>query len=168
MKHGPIALLDEHTPVVCIATDSPVYDKVASNIAEVDAIEFDVTGKGFTPEAPHALRLSTYLPGYPSGGGSVTVLWAYSGGLLPKTGLGFQPLGTKIATSPPEGDFLVEVLDKDGILLHSRSVTTNSVTFTFLDRTNYGVEYEELWKVRVTHRIGAFASPSSVLEIVQW
>ncbi len=140
----------------------------ASNIAEVDAIEFDVTGKGFTPEAPHALRLSTYLPGYPSGGGSVTVLWAYSGGLLPKTGLGFQPLGIKIATSPPEGDFLVEVLDKDDILLHSRSVTTNSVTFTFLDRTNYGVEYEELWKVRVTHRIGAFASPSSVLEIVQW
>ncbi|MBJ7332026.1 MAG: glutamine--fructose-6-phosphate transaminase (isomerizing) [Solirubrobacteraceae bacterium] len=37
MKHGPIALLDEHTPVVCIATDSPVYDKVASNIAEVRA-----------------------------------------------------------------------------------------------------------------------------------
>jgi glucosamine--fructose-6-phosphate aminotransferase (isomerizing) len=37
MKHGPIALLDEQTPVVCIATDSPVYDKVASNIAEVRA-----------------------------------------------------------------------------------------------------------------------------------
>ncbi|MBJ7458442.1 MAG: glutamine--fructose-6-phosphate transaminase (isomerizing) [Thermoleophilaceae bacterium] len=37
MKHGPIALLDEHTPVVCIATDSPVYDKIASNIAEVRA-----------------------------------------------------------------------------------------------------------------------------------
>lgn len=37
MKHGPIALLDERTPVVCIATDSPVYDKVASNIAEVRA-----------------------------------------------------------------------------------------------------------------------------------
>lgn len=37
MKHGPIALLDERTPVVCIATDSPVLDKVASNIAEVRA-----------------------------------------------------------------------------------------------------------------------------------
>jgi glutamine---fructose-6-phosphate transaminase (isomerizing) len=35
MKHGPIALLDERTPVVCVATDSPVLDKVASNIAEV-------------------------------------------------------------------------------------------------------------------------------------
>jgi glucosamine--fructose-6-phosphate aminotransferase (isomerizing) len=37
MKHGPIALLDERTPVVCVATDSPVLDKVASNIAEVQA-----------------------------------------------------------------------------------------------------------------------------------
>jgi glucosamine--fructose-6-phosphate aminotransferase (isomerizing) len=37
MKHGPIALLDEQTPVVCIATDSHVYDKVVSNIQEVRA-----------------------------------------------------------------------------------------------------------------------------------
>jgi len=34
MKHGPIALLDSETPVVCIATDSHVYDKVVSNIQE--------------------------------------------------------------------------------------------------------------------------------------
>jgi glucosamine--fructose-6-phosphate aminotransferase (isomerizing) len=37
MKHGPIALLDEQTPVVCIATDSHVYDKVVSNIQETRA-----------------------------------------------------------------------------------------------------------------------------------
>ncbi len=37
MKHGPIALLDDSTPVVCIATDSPVLDKVASNMQEVRA-----------------------------------------------------------------------------------------------------------------------------------
>ena len=37
MKHGPIALLDEHTPVVCVATDSHVYEKVVSNIQEVRA-----------------------------------------------------------------------------------------------------------------------------------
>jgi len=37
MKHGPIALLDERTPVVCVATDSPVLDKVISNIQEVRA-----------------------------------------------------------------------------------------------------------------------------------
>jgi glutamine---fructose-6-phosphate transaminase (isomerizing) len=37
MKHGPIALLDAETPVVCVATDSHVYDKVVSNIQEVRA-----------------------------------------------------------------------------------------------------------------------------------
>src|SRR6187431_2263074 len=42
MKHGPIALLDEQTPVVCIATDSHVYDKVVSNIQEVRARGADV------------------------------------------------------------------------------------------------------------------------------
>ncbi len=37
MKHGPIALLEEGTPVVTIATDSPVLDKVISNMQEVRA-----------------------------------------------------------------------------------------------------------------------------------
>ncbi len=37
MKHGPIALLDENTPVVVVATESPVLDKVVSNIQEVRA-----------------------------------------------------------------------------------------------------------------------------------
>jgi glutamine---fructose-6-phosphate transaminase (isomerizing) len=37
MKHGPIALLDESTPVICVATDSPVLDKVLSNVEEVRA-----------------------------------------------------------------------------------------------------------------------------------
>jgi glucosamine--fructose-6-phosphate aminotransferase (isomerizing) len=37
MKHGPIALLDDSTPVVCVATDSPVLEKLASNIQEVRA-----------------------------------------------------------------------------------------------------------------------------------
>jgi glutamine---fructose-6-phosphate transaminase (isomerizing) len=37
MKHGPIALLDESTPVVCVATESPVLEKVLSNVAEVRA-----------------------------------------------------------------------------------------------------------------------------------
>jgi glucosamine--fructose-6-phosphate aminotransferase (isomerizing) len=37
MKHGPIALLDENTPVVVVATDSPVLEKVISNMQEVRA-----------------------------------------------------------------------------------------------------------------------------------
>jgi glucosamine--fructose-6-phosphate aminotransferase (isomerizing) len=37
MKHGPIALLDEQTPVVVVATESPVLEKVISNVQEVRA-----------------------------------------------------------------------------------------------------------------------------------
>jgi glutamine---fructose-6-phosphate transaminase (isomerizing) len=42
MKHGPIALLDESTPVVCVATDSPVLEKVMSNAEEVKVRGADV------------------------------------------------------------------------------------------------------------------------------
>jgi glucosamine--fructose-6-phosphate aminotransferase (isomerizing) len=42
MKHGPIALLDESTPVVCVATNSPVLEKVLSNVEEVRARGADV------------------------------------------------------------------------------------------------------------------------------
>ncbi len=37
MKHGPIALLDESTPVVCVATESPILEKMLSNVEEVRA-----------------------------------------------------------------------------------------------------------------------------------
>ncbi|MBO0769469.1 MAG: glutamine--fructose-6-phosphate transaminase (isomerizing) [Solirubrobacterales bacterium] len=37
MKHGPIALLDASTPVVAVATDSPVLNKLISNVQEVRA-----------------------------------------------------------------------------------------------------------------------------------
>ncbi len=37
MKHGPIALLSQDTPVVAVMNDSHVYDKVASNVQEVRA-----------------------------------------------------------------------------------------------------------------------------------
>ena len=37
MKHGPIALIDENLPVVAIATHTPVYEKVVSNLQEVKA-----------------------------------------------------------------------------------------------------------------------------------
>src|SRR5258706_14760678 len=37
MKHGPIALLSEGTPVVVVATNIHVYDKIISNIQEVRA-----------------------------------------------------------------------------------------------------------------------------------
>lgn len=37
MKHGPIALIDENMPVVVIANDGPLYDKLVSNLEQVRA-----------------------------------------------------------------------------------------------------------------------------------
>jgi glucosamine--fructose-6-phosphate aminotransferase (isomerizing) len=57
MKHGPIALLDDQTPVVCVATDSPVLEKVVSNMQEVrarGAHVIAVATEGNTDIAAHA------------------------------------------------------------------------------------------------------------------
>jgi len=37
MKHGPIALIDEMMPVICIAPQDAVYQKIVSNVEEVKA-----------------------------------------------------------------------------------------------------------------------------------
>jgi glutamine---fructose-6-phosphate transaminase (isomerizing) len=57
MKHGPIALLDQSTPVVVVATESPVLEKVISNIQEVrarGASVIAVATEGDTEIAEHA------------------------------------------------------------------------------------------------------------------
>jgi glutamine---fructose-6-phosphate transaminase (isomerizing) len=64
MKHGPIALLDESIPVVCVATDSPVLEKVLSNVEEVRARGADVIAiatEGSTEVAPVADQI-LYVP----------------------------------------------------------------------------------------------------------
>ena len=37
MKHGPIALIDDHVPVIVIAPSGPLFDKTVSNMQEVRA-----------------------------------------------------------------------------------------------------------------------------------
>jgi len=44
MKHGPIALIDENMPIVAIATHSPVYEKILSNIEEARSRGANVIG----------------------------------------------------------------------------------------------------------------------------
>jgi glucosamine--fructose-6-phosphate aminotransferase (isomerizing) len=64
MKHGPIALLDESTPVVCVATDSPVLEKVLSNVAEVSARGADVIAVATegSPEVPEVADQTLPVP----------------------------------------------------------------------------------------------------------
>jgi len=64
MKHGPIALLDENTPVVTVATDSPVLEKVLSNVAEVRARGADVIAVATegTDEVSEATDQTLFVP----------------------------------------------------------------------------------------------------------
>jgi len=63
MKHGPIALIDEHMPVVVIANRSPVYDKVVSNLEEVRARDGRVIAiasegdEAIADKADHVIRV---------------------------------------------------------------------------------------------------------------
>ena len=61
MKHGPIALIDEAVPIICIAPSDKWFDKTASNIQEVKArggkvIAFtDTKGAGRICEGAHSI-----------------------------------------------------------------------------------------------------------------
>jgi len=62
MKHGPIALLDQDTPVVVVATDSPVLEKIVSNMQEVrvrgaHVIAVATDGQGMEQHAEEVLRV---------------------------------------------------------------------------------------------------------------
>jgi glucosamine--fructose-6-phosphate aminotransferase (isomerizing) len=61
MKHGPIALLDDSTPVVCVATDSPVLEKVASNMQEVRARGAHVIALATAGNAPIAAQAEAVI-----------------------------------------------------------------------------------------------------------
>ncbi len=68
MKHGPIALIDENMPVVCIATRDHLYEKVASNIEEVRSrggkvIALVTEGdKGLDGKADHIIEIPAASP----------------------------------------------------------------------------------------------------------
>lgn len=56
MKHGPLAMIDEHFPTVAIAPKGSVYEKVRSNIEEIKARKgkvFAILTEGDTDGAQH-------------------------------------------------------------------------------------------------------------------
>jgi glutamine---fructose-6-phosphate transaminase (isomerizing) len=67
MKHGPIALIDENMPVVCLAPKDAVYQKVVSNMQEVKArggriIAITSEGNGDVNIADHQIAVPASPP----------------------------------------------------------------------------------------------------------
>ncbi|MFC2074653.1 glutamine--fructose-6-phosphate transaminase (isomerizing) [Bdellovibrionota bacterium] len=62
MKHGPIALVDQELPVVCLAPSGPTYDKVLSNIEEIRAREGIILGIGDKEDSRLRESSREYIP----------------------------------------------------------------------------------------------------------
>ncbi len=71
MKHGPIALIDEHMPVVVLATKNSVYEKLFSNIEEVKARKGIVIAASDTRD-PEIERVADHLIELPESAPVVT------------------------------------------------------------------------------------------------
>ncbi len=70
MKHGPIALIDEYRAVVCVCTQSRIYEKMISNIQEIHArrgkliiiaTEGDKKVKQLSPEIIYIPKIDDFL-----------------------------------------------------------------------------------------------------------
>ncbi len=64
MKHGPIALIDEYRAVVCIAPQSPVYEKMVSNMQEIRARRGNIIAIATEGDKAisHHTRQTIYVP----------------------------------------------------------------------------------------------------------
>ena len=62
MKHGPIALIDRDVPVVAIALQDQVYEKMLSNIQEARAREGQVLAVGTEGDTSLRRRPTTSCP----------------------------------------------------------------------------------------------------------
>jgi glucosamine--fructose-6-phosphate aminotransferase (isomerizing) len=69
MKHGPIALIDEGTPVIMLASRGPAYDKLLSNMEEVKARKGFVVAVSDAPEDPNLVRLADEILPVPASSG---------------------------------------------------------------------------------------------------
>jgi len=66
MKHGPIALIDEGTPVVILLSQSTAYGKVLANLEEVKARNGLTVVLTDTPDEPALDRLADYILSVPA------------------------------------------------------------------------------------------------------
>jgi len=62
MKHGPIALIDRNMPVIALAPRDPLYDKMWSNIQQVQARDATVIAVGTEGDEELASAVDVFIP----------------------------------------------------------------------------------------------------------
>jgi len=61
MKHGPIALIDEQTPVIFLLSRGIAFEKVISNMEEVKARKGEIIVVTDAPDDPAVVRLANFI-----------------------------------------------------------------------------------------------------------
>jgi glucosamine--fructose-6-phosphate aminotransferase (isomerizing) len=62
MKHGPIALIDEHMPVVAVVSRGLTFEKMLSNMEEVKARQGKIISVSDDAEEALANRVDAHIP----------------------------------------------------------------------------------------------------------
>ena len=62
MKHGPIALIDEHMPVVAVVSRGSTFEKMLSNMEEVKARQGKIIAVSDDREEDLADKVDAYIP----------------------------------------------------------------------------------------------------------
>lgn len=137
--------------------------KRGSDITQVAEKTLSMTGKAFTPRAPRALRLPDWRSTYSTALANLRIVWCFFSDEFPNTGIGTQPLGSAIGTSPVQGHFAITLKNHLAAVVHTAVAETNELVLSLSDRTGIGLDALPSWTIEIVHVKGAFSSyPASL------
>ncbi len=156
-------------PQVTLYMKSQAFGNGATDLGSVDSDDLALYGKGVRPVPVSDIRFDTLSdPAGVSthswvgtGSTDLDITWGYFTPQSTAAGAGFSGAGTPQFPAPPEGEFLVEILDSGDSLIRSVTVATNDYTYTETDRlADFSAAEPAIFKVRVTQlRAGLLADP---------
>lgn len=118
-------------------------------------LDQDPSGAGINRWSDDTYRLSGSAPD-----DDLVFRWGYFTPREPSAGAGFSGAGVPSSPSPPEGDFLVEVLDSGDVVQRTTTVSTAGYTYSRADRLADFTTEPASFKLRVTQlRGGTSAAP---------
>lgn len=160
-----------------LAADVDLYVKTqpytSGSIVNLDASPKlhidDTVGKGIVPMRPMNLTLTAPAPlshGFETGD-DIGIGWSYMSASQPGTGAGMQGKGDATSSSPPQGEFKLEIMTTGDVV--KRTVTQTSTTYTY-SNTNLVADFSgepSSFKIRITVLRGGTASESKEITVTR-
>jgi hypothetical protein len=146
-------------PSTTLYTKSQAVGRGVDNIAVVPSESIALYGKGIRPVPVSDIRFDTLSdPAGVSthswvgtGSTDLDITWGYFTPQAAGSGAGFSGAGTPQGAATPEGDFIIEILDSIDVLVNSYTSTTNTFTYTEVDRlADFTAAEPTVFKARVT------------------